>query len=416
MSSGRFRFARGNLGKLLALPRYAAGALQARSVRRDPRLWVLGSAFGPADGALAFARAAARLPDPPRLVWLSRDDADAAAARAHGLEVAARDSAAGYRLTLRAGLAAVTHGFGDVNRYGLSGAVIVQLWHGAPLKKLHADSPAVTSLGGLERVPGVARLMRAAYRSGTRRISLFPTGSGFFAPFLASAFHLYGGQVRVTGEPRADVLFTGTPDERRAASRAVLAPFLGEHPDARVVLYAPTWRDGDPDPAVPTAAQWQRLDALCERLDLVLLVRPHPLGVGEYTFRSDRVRLLTAAQQPESMPLLWGLDALVTDYSSMIVDYAVTGGALVLLAPDLAEYRRTRGLYVDYEWLSGGTWSTDWDGVADRLELLFTDPAAAAAAAEHSRTLAATFHEWTDGRSAERVVRAALDLVTARFG
>jgi CDP-glycerol glycerophosphotransferase len=326
-----------------------------------------------------------------------------------------RDSDHGYKLTLKAGLAAVTHGFGDVNRYGLNGAVIVQLWHGAPLKKLHADSPVVTSLGGAERIPGVAALLRGAYRRGTRRISLFPTSSGFFVPFLASAFDLLNGQVQVLGEPRADVLFAGSPESRRAAARAVLAPHVGEFADARVVLYAPTWRDGDPDPGVPSELQWQRIEAVCERLDLVLLVRPHPLGVGEYTHSSPRVRLLTAAAQPESMPLLWGLDALVTDYSSMAVDYVVTGKPLLLLAPDLESYRRTRGLYVDYAWLAGGSWSTDWDQVLDRLEAVFTDPDAASLAEAHSNELAAKFHEWTDGRSATRVAEAAARLVGRRF-
>ncbi len=253
MSSGGFGFARGNLSKLLSAPRYAAGALRARWVERDPRLWVVGSAFGPADGALAFVRAAAALPDPPTLVWLSGSAQEAAAAQEAGItRVVDRDSRQGHALTLQAGLAAVTHGFGDVNRYGLSGAVIVQLWHGAPLKKLHADSPAVTSLGGLERVPGVAALLRTAYRLGTRRISLMPTSSGYFVPFLASAFDLLGGQVQVLGEPRTDVLFTGSEDARRAAARAVLAPHLGQFTGSRVVLYAPTWRDGDPDPGVPT--------------------------------------------------------------------------------------------------------------------------------------------------------------------
>jgi CDP-glycerol glycerophosphotransferase len=416
MSSGGFGFARGNLSKLLSVPRYVAGALRARWTERDPHLWVVGSAFGVADGALAFMRAAAALPTPPRVVWLSRSPAETAAAQAAGIaQVVDRDSTTGYHLTLQAGLAAVTHGFGDVNRYGLSGAVIVQLWHGAPLKKLHADSPAVTSLGGAERIPGVAALLRNAYRRGTRRISLFPTGSGFFVPFLASAFDLLNGQVQVLGEPRADVLFTGTEEARRAAARALLAPHLGEFTEARVVLYAPTWRDGDPDPGVPTELQWQRIEEVCDRLDLVLLVRPHPLGVGEYTHSSPRVRLLTAADQPESMPLLWGLDALVTDYSSMAVDYVVTGKPLLLLAPDLESYRRTRGLYVDYGWLAGGAWSTDWDQVLDRLEAVFEDPDAAAAAAAHSRDLAQRFHEWTDGGSAARVATAAARLVQRRF-
>ena len=415
MSAG-FQFARGNLAKLLALPRYAAGAVRARFNRRDPKLWVVGSAFGPTDGALAFCRAAAALPQPPRLVWLSGSPEESAAAKAIGIpEVVERDSAEGLRLTLQAGLVAITHGFGDVNRYGVSGAVIVQLWHGAPLKKLHADSPAVTGLGGLERIPGVSRLMRAAYRQGTRRLSLLPTCSGFFAPFLASAFHLLNGQVQVMGEPRADLLFIGTEQERVEAARSVLRRHLGGHADSRVVLYAPTWRDGEPDPGVPTETQWLRIEELCERLDLVLLIRPHPLGVGEYHHFSSRVRLLTTADQPESMPLLWGLDALITDYSSILVDYVVTGRPVLLLAPDLAEYRCSRGLYVDYEWLSGGEWSSNWDQLLDRLEQVFTDPGAAAAASAHSRELAASFHEWTDGRSAERVAEAADELVRRRF-
>jgi len=417
MASEGFRFARGNLGKLLSLPRYVIGAVRARGTDRDPHLWVLGSAFGPADGAFAFYQAASALPDPPRLVWLYRSEAEASKARALGLpEVVDRSSREGYRLTLKAGLAAVTHGFGDVNRYGLSGAVIVQLWHGAPVKKLHADSPAVLTLGGLERLPGMTGLIRTAYRRGTRRISLLPTGSGFFAPFLASAFHLLGGQVQVLGEPRADVLFQGSVEERVAAAKDLLAPFVGEFTSSTVVLYAPTWRDGDPDPGVPSELQWLRIEELCERLDLVLLIRPHPLGVGEYNHLSPRVRLVPPDKQPESMPLLWGVDVLVTDYSSMLVDYVATGRPLLLLAPDLDSYRASRGLYLDYEWLSGGSWSADWDQLLDRLEAVLTDETAAEQAHSHSRALAQRFHEWTDGRNAVRVAEAAAQLVRRRFG
>ncbi|MFZ0530671.1 MAG: CDP-glycerol glycerophosphotransferase family protein, partial [Propionicimonas sp.] len=404
MASATFRFARGNLLKLLSLPRYVTGALQARSIVRDRSLWVIGSAFGPADGALAFYRAAAELPDAPRLVWLSRSAQETARARSLGItEVVDADSAEGYRLTLNAGLAAVTHGFGDVNRYGLSRATIVQLWHGAPLKKLHADSPAVTTLGGLERIPGVSALMRSAYRRGTSRISLLPCSSSLFVRFLGSAFHLDDGQVQVLGEPRTDVLFRGDPAERIATARATLAPFLGRFTNSRVVLYAPTWRDGHPDPGVPTPAQWERIVEVCERLDLVLVIRPHPLGVGEYQYAHERIRVVAPADQPESMPLLWGVDFLVTDYSSILVDFVLTRRPVLLLAPDLESYRRTRGLYVDYDWLAGGSWSSDWDEVLERLAGLATDPDAAAAASAHSDELAAVFHEWTDGGSAARV-------------
>lgn len=414
MSAPEFTFASGNLRKLVAAPRYLLGTLRARSAVRDPSLWVVGSAFGVTDGALAFARAAGRLPTPPRLVWLASDAAEVAAARQAGFEAYLKASPDGQRLTLQAGLIVVTHGFGDVHRYGVDGAVTVQLWHGAPLKKVQADSPAVVG-AGLGRLPGVGAVMRWAYRRSNGRISLLPTSSEVFKPSLVSAFALDETRVRVLGEPRTDLLFTGSVAERIAASRALLASHFGDLGNRRVLLYAPTWRNGEPDPAIPDDADWRRIEDLCERHDCLMVVRPHRLGVGDYTYTSDRVRLLPASEQMDSMPLLWGLSALITDYSSMLVDYAVTGQPLVLLAPDLEHYRDSRGLYVDYDELAGGSWSHSWAEVVDRLDDLFSDPAQLAAAQAHTRKLAERFHVHTDGCNADRVVAAAAELVAQRF-
>ncbi len=414
VAAGGYSFAAGNLRQLLAAPRYLVSGIRARRAKRDPKTWVIGSAFGVADGALAFARAARDLPDPPRLVWLHRTEDEADAARAAGFETVERDSDAGLQATLGAGLIAVTHGFGDVARFGVSGAVIVQLWHGAPLKKLHADSPGVFGAGLLGRIPGMPALMRRAYRWGSQRISLLPVSSPFFEPFMRSAFHLTD-QVKVLGEPRTDVLFARDPEALTLASRALLDERLGEVADRRVVLFAPTWRDGQPDPSIPTAAEWEAIEAFCQRHDAMLVIRPHPLGVGVYQHSSDRVKLLPMDVQRESMPLLWGVSALITDYSSMLIDYAVTGRPILLLAPDLEHYGATRGLYVDYAELADGRWFTSWAQTLAELDALFSDPRRHAASAERSRELAAQFHTFTDGHNAERVAKAAADLVRKRF-
>lgn len=384
------------------------------TVKRDPSLWVLGSAFGVADGALAFARAARALPVPPRLVWLANDPAEVTAAEHEGLEAHLKSSKEGLRLTLHAGLILITHGFGDVNRYGVDGAVTVQLWHGAPLKKVQADSPAVFS-AGVARVPGLSAAMRWAYRRSNRRISLLPTSSPVFQPSLVSAFTLDDTRVRVLGEPRSDRLFTGSEAERITASRATFATHLGDLGNSRIVLYAPTWRNGEPDPGIPSEREWQQIEDFCEQHNCLLVVRPHRLGIGDYTYTSSRVRLLPASEQMESMPLLWGSSVLVTDYSSMLVDYSVTGQPLVLLAPDLEHYRATRGMYIDYAELAGDGWYRNWTEVIGRLHSLFGDPGQLAAAQAHSRVLAERFHRYTDGHSADRVVAAAAALVADRF-
>lgn len=406
-----FSFARGNLAKILALPRYALGAVQAAFTRRDPRLWVIGSNFGLADGAWAFHQAA-RAADPTlRLVWLVSTPSQAEEARRLGVEWYPRDSRSGYRITLRAGVAAVTHGFGDVNRYALAGAVIVQLWHGSPLKKLHADSPAILNLGPLGRIPGMRPLILAMYRRGTSRISLLPVSSPRYVRSMCSAFTLTPEQVRVTGEPRTDLLFAGTVEQRRADARELLARHLGPIGRRRVVLYAPTWRDGEPDPSVPTPAQWAALERYLTDVDGILVIRPHPLGVGSYRHTSERIRLLTSAQQAEAMPLLWGVDVLVTDYSSMIFDYAVTGGPIVFLAPDVEHYASTRGLYIDYADMTGGAWESSWDAVISRLERFDADPSEHERMLGHSRWIAGEFHTFTDGRNADRVVARVKELL-----
>ncbi len=398
-----FTFARGNVAKLAALPRYATGSVRTRFRNRDPRVWAFGSAFGLTDGALALLRAARRLQPSPRLVWLVGDEQQARRAGALGIEWVDRDSPAGFETTASAGVLVITHGFGDVNRYAVGGASIAQLWHGSPLKKLHADSSAALALGPLSGVPAARRVMRQAYRRGTRRISLLPVAADTFVPLMCSAFDLTPQQVRVLGEPRTDVLFRGSAAGRRAAARELLQRAVPGLNGRRVVLYAPTWRDGEPDPGVPTTHQWRRIDSWCAATDSVLLVRPHPLGVGSYRHTSRYVHLAPAALLPESMPLLWGVDALVTDYSSMLYDFAVTGGPLVFLAPDLEHYVATRGLYLDYAEITGGRWQTDWDGVVDRLERLDADPASLERARAHTARIAALAHRHTDGRNAQRV-------------
>ena len=411
--NGPFTFAKGNAAKLAALPRYATGNVRTRLATRDPRLWVFGSAFGLADGALALLRAARRLEAGRRLVWLVGDAEQARRARALGLEWADKDSREGFDLTAKAGVVTVTHGFGDVNRYALTGGTIAQLWHGSPMKKLHADSSAALSLGPLNRF-GIARTaIREAYRRGTRRITLLPVAADTFVPFMCSAFDLSPQQVRVLGEPRTDVLFRGSPAGRRAAARELLERRVPGLTGRRTILYAPTWRDGEPDPGVPTDRQWRRIDAYCAATDSVLVIRPHALGIGSYAHPSRYVRLAPPSVLPESMPLLWGIDTLVTDYSSMAFDYAVTGGPLIFLAPDLEHYSATRGLYLDYPTVTGGRWQTDWDGVLDVLEQLDADADARARAERHSATLAALAHRHTDGRSAKRVARYLLELTTS---
>lgn len=405
-----YSFASANLAKLAATPRYLWGAIRSFGVPRDPKLWVIGSNFGLSDGAWAFHQAASRLDDPPRIVWQVVGEQQRAQAIEAGVAWVDRDSRQGFEVALRAGVIAVTHGLGDVNRYAQRGAVIVQLWHGSPLKKLNLDSPNVLNLGRAGRIPGLAKAMRAMYRFGTSHIAVFPVACAEFADSIRSAFGLSPSQVPAIGEPREDELFHGSTDERRAASRQLWQAALPDLGDRRLILQAPTWRDGEVDPTIPSAADWKRLEEFCERTDSILVIRPHPKSVGDYRSSSSRIRVIDGSRQPHIMPLLWGVDVLITDYSSMLFDFSITGAPILYLAPDLEHYRETRGLYIDYADICGGEPLRTWDAVVDRMES-WSDPAALAA--EHANTAAIfdRFIPHRDGRNSERTVARVLELL-----
>lgn len=417
-----FSFGAGNAGKLLRVPLYLAGRLATLVIPRRRDLWVFGSAVGLADGGWALYRHAAERGE--RAVWLTGGDRDAADARRHGIPSADKGSLRGFWLTARAAVTVVTHGFGDVNRYAATGGVVVQLWHGIPLKRIGLDA-AVTTASPL-RLGGalVGRALGVLYRGTQSRIRVLPAASELIRGRLESAFGLATERVPVTGEPRVDVLSQGTVQGRRVDAAQALGELLpdlpsGRHGDGRddrapLVLYAPTWRDGAADPAAPDAAEIALLRALLDETGAVLLIRSHPLGGGDYaTALGPRVRLLTSDIVADVTPLLPGVDALITDYSSLVFDAALVPLPTVFFAPDLDAYARSRGFYGTYRDVAGDDVATTWAQVVERLRSLLGDPAAHAAGVDAARALSARVHTFDDGRNTERVYRAIRRCLTA---
>jgi CDP-glycerol glycerophosphotransferase len=343
------------------------------------------------------------------VLWLTsspREDADAAA---RGIRTVRKSGLKGWWATARAGVIVVTHGLGDVNRYANDGGFVVQLWHGIPLKRIGLDSPATTRVPD---VPGGALLSRAVaflYARAAQRVRVLPAASHRSRGRLESAFGLPSDRVLVTGEPRVDVLSAGAPDERRAAASALLRRVSGDVPEtSRIVLYAPTWRDGAPDPAVPSAEEWIGILRVLEEQDAVLLVRSHPLGEGGYAppLPSTRVRMLGASVLADITPALPAVDVLITDYSSLAFDVGLLGMPTLFLAPDAEQYARTRGFYGRFEDVAGDDAATSWHGLLAQLDQLLSDAEAFASRSERSAALSAEMHAHRDGRNTGRVYEA----------
>ena len=112
---------------------------------------------------------------------------------------------------------------------------------------------------------------------------------------------------------------------------------------------------------------------------------------------------LDVTRYPDVTDLLIAADALLTDYSSLMFDFAVTGKPILFLAPDLDHYRGSRGFYLDFEADAPGPILSTSDEVVARLADM---PAMVAQYSDRYAAWNATFNAWDDGHASQRVVDA----------
>jgi len=213
----------------------------------------------------------------------------------------------------------------------------LQSWHGTPLKRMQHD--AISQVGRKE-----GYLERVTAQTGYWSALLSP--SPYATERFRSAFR-FTGEVLELGYPRNDVLAGHGLDERRAQTRAR----LGVRADARIVLFAPTFRDNAREGNRYLFRPGLDFHRLAEQLpeDVVFLVRAHHVtGHADRVPAELRGRILDVTDYEDSQDLLAAADALITDYSSMMFDYAITRRPLLFFCPDLEEYAtQLRGFYFD---------------------------------------------------------------------
>ena len=402
-----FSFARGNLRKLLYVPLYVMGFVLSWIVPRKPGTWAVGSGIGIGEGTLALVlELRQRRPD-ASVTWISSTEEERETALARGIPAELKNTFAGFWATLTAHTLVVTHGLGDVQRFGVFRARIVHLWHGAPIKKLHLDSTVTTHVAS----PGILkRVLTRMYRLGAEQVDLYVAGSEIAASRLRSAFQVLPGKVRMFGDPRLDPLIEAlrrenTLDEQRIEIAQRLQ--LGESERAkRWVLYAPTWRDGSVNAGIPSVAEAERVAAWAHDNNIHVFVRSHPLGAGDYEhFFGESISPLSAHLVQDITPFLGVFDTVITDYSSIAIDFALTGKPILWFAPDLDDYVASRGLYEPYEVTTEGHFTTSWDDLIDKgSQVLDVTSGAARAARLRTARLRTRFNAWPDGGSASRVV------------
>jgi len=276
------------------------------------------------------------------------------------------------------------------------GQVVLQCWHGTPLKRLRHD---IISSVDTEHKANALR----DNDLDAERFDYFISPSRFATKAFTSAFNLkkLGKQdiVIETGYPRNDYLIN-----YKKSDVARIKEQLDVPKNKKLLLYAPTWRD---DQNAQGGGYNYKLpidfDYLKEKLgdEYVVLFRAHSLVANSFDFGAHKGFIYDVSTVDDINDLYIISDVLMTDYSSVFFDYANLKRPMIFYMYDLEHYANDlRGFYFDINELPGAIVKAEKEIVA----ILQDTPSYQKKYAKKYQAFSRKFNYLDDGKATKRVV------------
>jgi len=284
-----------------------------------------------------------------RCYWVSDDESLINELREQGFLAVKRNSLQGALIILRAKYVFFSAYVSEVHFWLTSGARLVNLWHGLPLKKIEFDIDsghlAKKYASSLNSENLHCRLFNP---SAYRRFDLMFAPSKQMSQIFSSAFRIPESKVLTSGSPRTDQFF-----------KPELFPTVNNYPDwvndsinsdRKLFIYMPTFRDVGGEFFSKDNFDFDLLEQTMKKLDGEFWIKAHP-AVRVYDFdvsKYERIKLLPS--YVDMYPLLKESAALITDYSSIYIDYLLLDKPIYFYCFDLEHYLATcRSMYFDYK-------------------------------------------------------------------
>lgn len=326
-----------------------------------------------------------------RLIWWFRDKRLVQWAKENGISAVFAWSIRGIWMALRSGVWVTTHSpmlpvWADNRRF------LIQLWHGV----------------GPKQVPGRMEMPRVAKSlSRYEKYDLVTIPSCAVAPEWGTIIPVRSGALVLDGYPRHDAILQADPQ----AARERVVEIVGRFP-RWVLLYAPTWREH----GMEHDLDWDGLEPLLEKHNGVLLVRSHPLYSGWLpSHKSTRVVLFNSDVMPDIYEVLAGIDVLVTDYSSLSIDYFVLKKPIVFYVPDFEQYDQIRGIHWEFPDGFPGDVATTPEELLHVLEHVLTQGELTEAGRRRQEQLFEKYFALPPGGACERLTARIVAMMDIRW-
>jgi len=216
---------------------------------------------------------------------------------------------------------------------------IINLWHGVPLKKIVLLENSYSKLKKL--------YFKTIF---SNNYSYVLTTSKNLIPIMKESFGVDEQKIRVWGQPRNDMLF-------KHANDSILDKLdLNNCKYDKLILYAPTYRENKGVCLFPFEDfDKNKLEEFLETNNAVIYIHTHlNENVNILKYMNKRIRVLEQDKIDDITEILNLFNILITDYSSIYIDFLLLENPIIFLPYDKNEYMLKRGLNFDYDNVTPG--------------------------------------------------------------
>lgn len=219
--------------------------------------------------------------------------------------------------------------------------LIINLWHGIPLKKIAL----------LEE--DISLIKRIYFKQiFSKNYSYIVTTSKKLIKIMKHSFGVTSDQIKVLGQPRNDTIYKNNKKDK------IISNLYNEIPNYKhLILYAPTFRDSSNTKFFPFEDfDNEQLHNFLEKEKIIIFIRAHQSESTRLVNQNygDRVHFINDDVVDDIMTVINIFDLLITDYSSIYLDYLLTNNPILFLPYDRETYFKERGFNFNYDSVTPG--------------------------------------------------------------
>ena len=328
------------LGSIFRLPLLVISSIYPRK----NNLWIFGNSRGFLDNSRYLFEYVHSLNSEIKVIWMSSNSKEVEFISDYGYCACNKYSIKGIYYSLIAKCAFVTQGMSDINRFLIGGQYLVFLGHGDPIKNILLDSKSDWQITTKNQFQFINQISHYLFKNNLNKYNLIITNSKLSRNNLSSAFGRNDSSFAITGLPRNDFILS---------QHKIIK---NKH---KTILLAPTWRNLNTRfyKNILHDIKWSKL---LRTSNYILYIKDHPVSNKSYhKSYDDKINSQLAIPDsdyikfiPKNFDInteLHNVDILITDYSSILIDFSLLERPILFFTPDYDNYLLERGFYFDYK-------------------------------------------------------------------